>query len=890
MAAAMRRGWTRPGGDTAATACRAPTGLTRVVRLLVAAALVGCALLVVALLGGGVAAARDQASAVPPAGHTTLGVLRAAVELERGGAARARTDPATLQAVARLYGWAAAPAVATGGGPADAALGLLPDGRGGPIPPGQSGDATRPRWEHGLSRVWAAVAGAPGEAGDGRGGSPDGGPPEGGSPGAGRLAGAGLTLAQAARPAPGPYGTVDGIVDRVAGQAGALAARVAEFAADHANLLAASQLSRRAERLTASVKAHAGDARAGAKRNDLGAARTMVDAAIGDLEQLIRLVKDVTPVVRDRAGELFDQEAGLAGLGVEDLRQQIGSYGRHARQDDVDVAKVAAAAAGVARQLADATTRAAADHREMDVWWPAADVWWAADDARYHAWNAALSQTWPMRWIMSPARTHALRAVDALETAATLAQVSAYRWGREGRRLELAAGSAELMLDAARRGARGLGRGAGLEPGATTTADAARDEGEGAVVADPAASATAERALTAASALAQPARDKPALGDLGDRVASQATVLAAMTTRLAGGQVVVTDPQDRDPHGVAASVGAHVDAARTHERREELSLARASLDRAIGDLEILSDLAAWVAGRLDGAGEGLHSVAEGASGGVEVNRLAFDSYGTFADRPPKSAERVAGTLVADARTLVGLTRRYAGDRGGAELTELTEEVEARATNVERYGTFPWRLSPWRLFASPAAVREAAHRAIHAYDRLTVYADSLAYRLKREASGLNVAGGSARALAGEARRRADERMRGAGLDAPEGTTAAALAGGGEDGDTAAGPAAGAAPEPADVPGAGPEPATGAALAAADPLTGGHAGPGDSEADDGEADDVASGFASTPGGGPASTVTEGTGSGTGSPMPDGDGLPAADASIDAGDAGFTGNLFG
>ena len=884
MAAAVRRGRTSPGGDTAAAARRrALTGLTRVIRLLAVVALLGCALLVVALLGGGVAAARDQASAPPPAARTTLDVLRGALDLERGGVARARTDPATLQAVARLSG----AAVATGGGPDDAALGLLPDGRGGPVPPGQPGDATRPRWEHGLSRVWAAVAGAPGEAGEDRGGSP-----EGGSPGAGRLAGAGLTLAQAAaRPTPGPYGTVDGIVDRVAGQAGALAARVAEFAADHANLLAASELSRRAERLAASVRAHAGDARASAKREDLDAARANVDAAIGDLEQLIRLVADdVTPVVRDRAGELFDQEAGLAGLGVEDLRQQIGSYGRHARRDGVDVAAVAAAAAGVARQLADATTRAAADHREPDVWWPAADVWWAAADARYHAWSAALSQTWPMRWIMSPARTHALRAVDALETAATLAQVSAYRWGREGGQLELAAESAGLMLDAARRGAGGLGRGAGLEPGATTTADAARDEGASAVVVDPAAGATAERALTSVSVLAQPAGDKPALGDLGDRVASQATVLAEMTTRLAGGYVV-TDPQDRDPHGVAASVGAHVDAARTHERRGELSLARASLDRAIGDLEILSYLAAWVAGVLDVAGEGLHSVAEGASGGVEVNRLAFDSYETFADRPPKSADRVAGTLVADARTLVGWTRRSAGGRGDAELTELTEEVEARAADVERYGTFPWRWSPWRLFASPAAVREAAHRAIHAYDRLTVYADSLAYRLKREASGLDAAGGSARALAGEARRRADERVRGAGLDAPEATTAAAPAGGGEDGDAAADPAAGRAAETAGVPGGGPEPAAGAVLAAADPLTAdGHAGPGDGERGDGEAGDVAGGFAGTPGDALASTVTEGTGSGTGSPMPDGDGLPAADASIDAGDTGFTGSLFG
>jgi hypothetical protein len=252
----------------------------------------------------------------------------------------------------------------------------------------------------------------------------------------------------------------------------------------------------------------------------------------------------------------------------------------------------------------------------------------------------------------------------------------------------------------------------------------------------------------AAGPAATPPRSWHTVSDVVDRVGAQAESLAAKTKGL---DLSRRASPGREVMDAAGSVDRHADAARAHERNNELDAARQEAHEAIGGLWSISRIAPVVADDLQLRGWQLRSEAEEAGRHVETFRQALGGYGASAGQgtpedPSPSPRSIAEAAAAKASSLEDVTRTQAPKDVGAKFAELVERVHGHARAAASYEKWYWR---W--WYSPADGLKDAHAAVEALDQVVIRTDELGHRKGQEAVRLDLAARSAQQLVEEARR-------------------------------------------------------------------------------------------------------------------------------------------
>jgi hypothetical protein len=490
-----------------AAADRVPSGtgsslarVAMVVRLLTAVALLGAALLIVALVGQGAAMAREAVPSTPgpPDGRNLADVLRASARGEQADPPDQAAlppgtrvqDPALASALVdadRVLDRLPAPTPETGSPARGTTAKASPGPTGEPGPDGAPSGAPVPQLGHGR-REPQLVAEAPRLV------VSDTDPPGGLGSAAGTLPVGSLTVAAADAhadppPPPGPpppppspphppppphplpggppsppglpksWHTVTGIADRVDLQAtslGNLATRLLGIYTVYDPNIPG----RNAAQLAASVNAHADAARAHDSKQASAEARAAVDAAIQDLEELSLLAKDAAPRLRESGRRLHDIAADESRA-VSQNREATGSYGRYAGQGTEDnplttgrtiAENVASRARDLKVDMATLSPLDAVDPRFTSL----------IEQAEKHAKTAVSYERWPWSSLYSAAtvdkeqRKAAHGAIDALDQLVVVVDTIAHRRGKEGDQLDRAAESARQMVEEARRAAANL--------------------------------------------------------------------------------------------------------------------------------------------------------------------------------------------------------------------------------------------------------------------------------------------------------------------------------------------------------------------------------------------------------------------------------------------------
>jgi hypothetical protein len=442
-------------------------GLARVVRLLTAVVLLGAVLLVIALVGQGVATARE-AVVVPrePAdGGNLADLLRTSARLGRAGApdltapapGTGAGNPDLARALVDADEVLRRPGPAGGTGPpgADRGAGASPGAPDRSDPRGREGGATVPPL--GQARKPELVAEAPQLVAD------DGGPLPGGPGPAARTradrADDALVVAQATRPTvtpPTSPHTVTGIVDSVDARAESLAAVTKSIVgAPHApHALRLNELVEEAAR----VSEHAAAARAHEQNQKLAEARRAMDHAILSLDRLSRNAQEKARILRDR-GEFLRGGAEIRRRAVEKLRQDLEGYGASTGQGTPEgssptprsiAAEAVETAKSVVAELKLAAPEDVADPTFTEL----------VEQLQGHARAAASYEEFPWWLLYSSAAglKDARAAVDALDQVVVKASGVGDRKRTEGDQLGLAADSGMQTVQEARRGADNLPR------------------------------------------------------------------------------------------------------------------------------------------------------------------------------------------------------------------------------------------------------------------------------------------------------------------------------------------------------------------------------------------------------------------------------------------------
>jgi hypothetical protein len=410
----------------------AATTLAGAARLVVAVLLVGTALLFVALVGEGIAAASGPLAAGPdvsarppePRGRgptEDADIILPAAEARGGEFLAALLD--AEEVLAQPMDPAPGSEVKAAGAVAQA-LPAAPD-----APAGQGGGATVPPWWQGWRRRPPAVAHQPVEI-DGAGTDPV---------RAGRLSASralpDLVLDTGSSPAPKalPPQTVRNLVDRITSQATSLARTTVKVGGDLAGTGPG--------RLARSAELHAQAARRLANSAPL-TARAELMGAISDLDQISTVASWVGERLEDK-GEQLLEHAHLANVWVEVGRAIAGGNKYHPDSDTplppMSMGAVAATTADIAKDLADLTRQEAGPVRA------GIELGALAKSTRAHA--TAAVKLGERGSSQARAKVHA--ALDDLDQLAVVVSTIAFRLVMDGGRLGTAAAGANATVDTA---------------------------------------------------------------------------------------------------------------------------------------------------------------------------------------------------------------------------------------------------------------------------------------------------------------------------------------------------------------------------------------------------------------------------------------------------------
>lgn len=278
----------------------------------------------------------------------------------------------------------------------------------------------------------------------------------------------------------------------------------------------------------------------------------------------------------------------------------------------------------------------------------------------------------------------------------------------------------------------------------------------------------AELSAPAESSTATPRKDWYTVAGITERVSSQASALGKLTAqltftpfgrRLAGEP---GDPDRKDALGLAESAKAHEDAAKTHEKQQELAAARTEVDKGINDLERLAELAEYLAPGLVEYGRLLQWAAAETGRDVQLHRQALGGYGAYNDRgtaenPSVGPDEVVSSAAEYVEALVDFMKEHAPN----EMADPTvaQKVEELRQRVDTYAKNP-EINP---------NRDQVQDAVAALDELVVLADTLGHKVGRQGEQLTTAAQSAKSMVEEARRAAEhlptQPPRGTELDEP-----------------------------------------------------------------------------------------------------------------------------